>query len=143
MYHPPTVFVIADDAAVRDALSISLSMAGLKIAVYISGKAFLEAYEGEPGCLLMDLSVPELDCLAVQQALIQRNLPIPIIFLTDIGTLHDAQLALKSGAFCLLGKPVPRPLLLQHIHAAMNQDRINRSNMDGNPEPDEYSSAGS
>jgi two-component system, LuxR family, response regulator FixJ len=143
MYHPPTVFLIADDAAVRDALSISLSMDGLKIAVYHSGNAFLDAYEDEPGCLLMDLSLPELDCLAVQQALIQRNLSIPVIFLTDIGTLRDAQLAIKSGVFCLLQKPVSRSLLLKSIHEAVSQDRLNRFTRDGDAEPDKYSSAGS
>lgn len=127
MYRPSTVFIVANDAAVCDALSISLRMDDLKVTVYFSGKAFLDAYEGQLGCLLMDLSVPELDCLAVQQALIQRNLSIPIIFLTDIGTLRDAQLATKSGVFCLLQKPVSRSLLLKSIHAAIHQDRLNRS----------------
>jgi FixJ family two-component response regulator len=126
MYHPSTVFLIANDAAVGDALSMLLGIAGLKIAVYFSGKAFLEAYDDQPGCLLMDLSVPEMNCLAVQQALIQRNLTIPIIFFTGIGTLRDAELAIESGAFCLLEKPVPRSLLLKHIHEAIDQDNLNR-----------------
>lgn len=135
MYHPSTVFIIADDAPVRDALSILLSMDDLKVVAYLSGEAFLDTYEGQPGCLLMDLSVPEMDCLAVQQALINRSLKIPIIFLTGIGTEHDAQLAVMSGAFCLLEKPVPRSLLLKRIRAAMNQDRLNRSIGD-DAEPD-------
>lgn len=143
MYHPSTVFIIADDAAVRDALSISLSMDDLKVVAYLSGKAFLEAYDGQPGCLLMDLTVPEMDCLAVQQALINRSLSLPIIFMTGIGTLHDAQLAVISGAFFLLEKPVPRPLLLSCVHAAIDQDRQQRSIGDDNAEPDKYSSAGS
>ncbi|MEQ1636199.1 MAG: response regulator [Methylococcales bacterium] len=144
MSRESTVFIIADDAAVRDALSISLSMDGLKLKVYCSGSAFLNAYTADrPGCLLMDLSVPELDCLAVQQALIRRNLLLPIIFLTDFGARNDSILALDSGAFCLLEKPVSRSLLVNTIHEAIQYDVNRRSTKNNKIEKDEFSSAGS
>jgi two-component system response regulator FixJ len=118
-----TVFLIDDDAAVRDALSISLSMAGLKVEVYPSGKAFLDAYTGDrPGCLLINLSQPEMDGLTVQQELIRRNFQIPIIFMISIGMMRDSLSAMQYGTFCLLEKPFPRPLLLESICKAMKKD---------------------
>ena len=123
-----TVFLIEDDAAVRDALSISLSMAGLKVEVYPSGKAFLDAYTGDrPGCLLINLSQPDMGGLAVQQELIRRNFSIPIIYMTEIGSSRNSMSAVQSGVFCFLEKPFPRSLLLESIREAMKQDCGKRS----------------
>ena len=117
------VFLIEDDAAVRDALSISLSMAGLNVEAYPSGSAFLEVYTGDrPGCLLTNLSQHDMEGLTVQQELIRRNFTIPVIFMTEIGSIRKSLPPLPSGAFCLLEKPVPRPLLLERIREAMLQD---------------------
>ena len=100
-----TVFLIDDDAAVRDALSISLSMSGLKIEVYSSGKAFLDIYnENRPGCLLINLSQPDMGGLAVQQELIRRNFSIPIIYMTEIGSIRNSVSAVQSGCFLLPGE---------------------------------------
>ncbi len=118
-----TVFLIDEDAAVLDALSISLRMAGFKVEVYPSGKAFLDAYNGDrPGCLLVDLSQPEMEDLKVQQELIRRNISIPIIYMTEIGTIRDTLPAMQCGVFCFLEKPIPRLLLLETIRGAMQQD---------------------
>jgi two-component system, LuxR family, response regulator FixJ len=118
-----TVFLIDEDAAVRDAVSISLSMAGFIVKDYPSGKAFLDVYsEDQPGCLLINLSQPEMEGLTVQQELIKRNFSIPVIFMTEIGSVRDSVLAMQSGAFCFLEKPIPRPLLLESIREAMRQD---------------------
>jgi len=118
-----TVFLIDEDAAVRDALNISLRMAGLKVEVYLSGKAFLDAYTGiRPGCLLINLSQPEMEGLTVQPELIRRNISIPIIYMTEIGSIRDSMPAMQAGAFCFLEKPIPRLLLLERIREAMEQD---------------------
>ena len=78
-----TVFLIEDDAAVRDALSISLNMAGLNVEVYPSGSAFLEVYtEDRPGCLVINLSQPDREGLTVQQELITSQF-------SDPGYFHD------------------------------------------------------
>jgi FixJ family two-component response regulator len=123
-----TVFLIDDDAAVRDALSISLSLSGLKIEVYSSGKAFLAVYkENRPGCLLINLSQPDMGGLAVQQELIKRNFSIPIIYMTEIGSICNSVSTVQSEAFCFLEKPFPRSLLLQSIREAMEQDCGKRS----------------
>jgi len=123
-----TVFLIDDDAAVRDALSISLSMSGLKIEVYSSGKAFLDIYnENRPGCLLINLSQPDIGGLAVQQELIRRNFSIPIIYMTEIGSIRNSVSAVQSGVFCFLEKPFPRSLLLESIREAIEQDCGKRS----------------
>lgn len=127
MCHKSTVFFIEDDIAVRDALSISLTMAGLTIEVYPSGTLFLAAYTNDrPGCLLINLSQPDMEGLAVQQELIIRRFLIPIIFMTDIGTIRGSLPALQSGAFCLLEKPFSRQLLLDCIRAALEHDCRNR-----------------
>ena len=118
-----TVFLIEDDAAVRDALSISLSMAGLNVEVYPSGSAFLEVYTVDhPGCLVINLSQPDMEGLTVQKELIRRNFPIPVIFMTEIGSIRNALPDMQAGTFCVLEKPVPRPLLLERIREAMLQD---------------------
>ena len=127
MYIDSTVFLIEDDAAVRDAITISLAMAGFKVEEYSSGKAFLDAYNGDrPGCILINLRQPEMEGLIMQQELIRRNISIPIIFMTEIGSVWNSALPMQYGAFCLLEKPIPRPLLLESVREAMKQDLGNR-----------------
>ena len=123
-----TVFLIEDDVAVRDALSISLRMAGLIVEAYSSGKAFLEACNADrQGCLLINLSQGEMGGLTVQQELIRRNVLTPIIFMSEIGTIQDYLPILQAGTFFLLEKPFSRLLLLKSICAAMKQDDRNSS----------------
>ena len=94
-----------DDAAVRDALSISLTMAGLKVEVYHSGKAFLDDYtEDRPGCLLINLIQSEMDGLTVQQELIRRNFQIPIIFMIGIGMMPGLFVGYAVWNFLLTGE---------------------------------------
>jgi two-component system, LuxR family, response regulator FixJ len=120
-----TVFLIDNDAAVLDALSISLSMAGLKVEVYSSWKAFLDVNtEDRPGCLLINISQAEIDGLFVKEELIKRNFHIPFIFMTEIGSIWNSLFAVQSGAFCLLEKPIPRQLLLESIRKAIEWNNI-------------------
>ena len=128
MYIDSTVFLIEEDAAVRDATTISLDMAGFKVEEYTSGKAFLDAYSGDrPGCILINLGQPEMEGLIIQQEFIRRKISIPIIFMTEIASMWDSVLPMQYGAFCLLEKPISRLLLLENIREAMKQDRGNRS----------------
>jgi FixJ family two-component response regulator len=74
LYIDSIVFLIEDDAAVQDAIKISLAMAGFNVEEYSSGKAFLDAYNGDrPGCILINLRQPEMEGLIMQQELIRRN----------------------------------------------------------------------
>lgn len=128
MYIDSTVFLIEEDAAVRDAITISLAMAGFKVEEYTSGKAFQDAYSVDrPGCILMNLRQPEMEGLIMQQEFIRRNISIPIIFMTEIGSIWDSVQPMHYGAFCLLEKPIARLLLLENVRDAMNQDCENRS----------------
>jgi RNA polymerase sigma factor (sigma-70 family) len=117
------VFLVDDDEAVRDALDFSLQQAGFVVESYDSGERFLDAYTGSrPGCLLMDLCMPGMDGLAVQQELIKRQLRIPIIFMSGNGTIRASVSAMKAGALDFLEKPFSRPLLLERIREALDQD---------------------
>ena len=123
-----TVFLIEDDVAVRDALSISLRMAGLIVEDYSSGQAFLETCNADRrGCLLINLSQGEMGGLKMQQELFRRNVLTPIIFMSEIGTIQDYLPILQAGTFFLLEKPFSRSLLLKSISAAMEQDYQNSS----------------
>jgi two-component system response regulator FixJ len=120
-----TVFLIEDDVAVRDALSISLRMAGLIVEAYSSGKAFLEACNADrQGCVLINLSQSEIGGLTLQQELIRRNVLTPIILMTEIGTIQDYLPTMQAGNFFLLEKPFSRSLLLESICAATNGTRL-------------------
>ena len=127
MYHEPTVFLADDDEAVRDALSISLQEAGFAVETFASGKEFLRAYQSSrPGCLLMDLCMPDLSGLAVQEELINRDIQIPVIFMTGYGTIRDSVAAIKAGALDFLEKPFSRTLLLDRVGEAIELDRHRR-----------------
>jgi FixJ family two-component response regulator len=71
---------------------------------------------------VINLSQPDREGLTVQQELIRRNFPIPVIFMTEIGSILNSLPGMPSGAFCLLEKPVPRHLLLERIREAILQD---------------------
>ncbi|MBS1213915.1 MAG: Two-component response regulator, LuxR/FixJ family, partial [Proteobacteria bacterium] len=119
----PTVFVVDDDEAVRDALCMSLTEAGLPVECFDSGEKFMAACKPDrPGCLLLDLSMPGMDGLAVQAELRRRRIDTPIVFMTAYGTIRDSVSAIKAGAFDFLEKPVSRTLLLDRIRNALTLD---------------------
>jgi len=76
---------------------------------------------------LINLSQPDMGGLAVQQELIRRNFSIPIIYMTEIGSIRNSVSAVQSDVFCFLEKPFPRSLLLESIREAMEQDCGKRS----------------
>jgi FixJ family two-component response regulator len=134
-----TVFLIEDDVAVRDALSISLRMAGLIVEVYSSGKAFLETCKADrQGCLLINLSQGEMGGLTMQQELIRRNVLTPIILMTEIGTIQDYLPTMQTGTFFLLEKPFSRSLLLESIYAALEQGCRNSSVINAQAGTDDF-----
>jgi len=121
--HEATVFLLDDDEAVRDALSVSLRHAGFRVEPYSSGPSFLNAFDGDrPGCLLLDLCMPEMDGLSVQQELIARDVRLPVVFMTAHGTIRDSVSALKAGAVDFLEKPFSRTELLECVGEALARD---------------------
>lgn len=119
----PTIFIIDDDPAVRDALSMMIEQEGFIAKTFESGKAFLEAYQSECcGCVVTDVRMPEMDGLQLQKELIRQHKILPIIFLTAYGDIPMTVSAVKAGAMDFLTKPVTREKLLASVYAAIRED---------------------
>ena len=122
-----TVFVVDDDHAVRDALSALLRVAGWRVRCFGSSSDFLESFDPDlPGCLVLDLMLPGLDGLALQQALAERELEIPIIFVTGHGDVPTSVRAIKAGAVDFLEKPFDQDLLCRRVAEALALDEARR-----------------
>jgi two-component system, LuxR family, response regulator FixJ len=118
-----TVFLIDDDASVRDSLSLLLSLKGVRTQTFAAAKAFLETYRPEwRGCVLTDLQMPEMSGLDLQQALHDRGISLPVVVLTAHGDVRTTRLAMKNGAFDFLEKPVDDEILLDVLKNAIRED---------------------
>lgn len=123
MAEETTVFVVDDDEAVRRSLRWLIESVGLKVETFASAKEFLANYRpGRPGCLVLDVRMPEMSGLDLQEKLLSANIRIPIIFLTGHGDVPMAVRAMKSGATDFIGKPFNDQLLLDRIQRAIKQD---------------------
>jgi FixJ family two-component response regulator len=123
----PTVFVIDDDAAVRKAVARLPHSVRIEAAVFASPVEFLAAYDPDiPGCLLLDLEMPDLNGLELQQALTERGGALPIIFLSAHGDVPLSVQAMKAGASDFLTKPVRDQVLRAAVRAAFEKDRVAR-----------------
>jgi FixJ family two-component response regulator len=123
----PTVFVVDDDPAVLKSLSRLLRSAGLAVATFSSPREFLDRHDpNTPGCLVLDVAMPGLNGLELQQALIARDHELAIIFLTGHGDIPMSVNAMKRGAVDFLTKPVDDDHLLKAIRVAIEKDRLQR-----------------
>lgn len=118
-----TVFIVDDDAAIRDALVQLLEAAGLRAEAHAGGPAFLEAYADQPGCLLLDMAMPGMTGLDVQAALKARGAAIPVLFLTGHGDIPMAVQAVQTGAVDFLEKPIKGAALLERVRRALKLDQ--------------------
>ncbi|HQR72783.1 MAG TPA: response regulator [Burkholderiaceae bacterium] len=124
---PPTVFVVDDDAAVRDSIAELVESVGLRCETHASAPAFLQAFDPErPGCLVLDVRMAEMSGLALQERLNTLRARIPVIMLTGHGDVPMAVQALKAGAVDFLQKPYREQALLDSIHAALALDAAER-----------------
>ncbi len=114
-----SVFVVDDDDAFRDSLSWLLESSPFKIHTFASGEAFLQDYNGDPGCLLLDIRMPGISGLALQQELLRRKIKIPTLILTGHGDIPVAVSAIKNGALNFIEKPFDDQVLLEQIDKAM------------------------
>jgi two-component system, LuxR family, response regulator FixJ len=115
-----TVFVVDDDAAVRNGLKFLLHSAGYVAEVFASAQALLSAYDPEwSGCILLDVQMPSMTGPELQQELNRRGWSIPVIFITGHGTIPLAIEAIKAGAFDLIEKPLQEEQLLDCIRRAL------------------------
>jgi two-component system, LuxR family, response regulator FixJ len=118
-----TVFVIDDDASVRDSINLILSLKGMRTQLFSSGEDFLEAYRPEwRGCILTDLQMPGMSGLDLQQALHERGVLLPVVVLTAHGDVPTTRVAMKGGAFDFLEKPINDEVLLDVLKNAIRED---------------------
>jgi two-component system, LuxR family, response regulator FixJ len=119
----PMVMVVDDDAGVRNATRSLLKSVGLDAALYSSAQEFLDTYKAEqPGCLLLDIRMPGMSGLELQQQLNLRGAVIPVIFMTGHGDIPMAVEAMQHGAFDFLQKPFRDQDLLDRIQRAIVKD---------------------
>ena len=123
----PTVFIVDDDAAVRNSLRLLVKSVGLSAAVFVSAQEFLASYDpSQPGCLVLDVRMPGMSGLELQQHLNLRGAVIPVIFITGHGDIPMAVEAMQHGAFDFLQKPFRDQDLIDRIQRALEKDRENR-----------------
>jgi len=121
------VFVVDDDAAVRKAVSRLLRSAGIAVADFASPREFLAQHDPtSPGCLVLDIAMPEFNGLQLQTALGEKGSILPIIFLSGHGDVSKSVQAMKHGAFDFLTKPVKDKDLLPAIRTAIERDAVAR-----------------
>jgi RNA polymerase sigma factor (sigma-70 family) len=119
----PIVYLVDDDAAVRDALSLLLTFRGFGCRTFVSAESFLDAWQPDwRGCLLLDLRLEGMDGLQLQQTLAERGSLLPVIFLTGHGDVAHARTALKGGAIDFLEKPVEDTDLLAAVREALARE---------------------
>jgi FixJ family two-component response regulator len=122
-----TVFLVDDDHAVRDALELLLESASFKTASFESAQAFLDAYShDEAGCLVLDIRMPDMTGMELQDALVAKEITLPIIFLTGHGNVSMSARAFRTGAVDFMEKPFDESALLDRIREAIQLDRTNR-----------------
>lgn len=129
----PLVSVVDDDAAARSSLRLLLKSLGLAAVAYDSAASLLSSYDpGQPGCLLLDIRMPGMNGLELQQVLTQRGAVNPIIFITGHGDIPMAVEAMQHGAFDFLQKPFRDQELLDRVQCALAKDRSIREQLRGN-----------
>jgi FixJ family two-component response regulator len=119
----PTIFVIDDDTSIRRALSYLLQSVGYNVETYSSAEEFLrrEHYDGV-GCIILDVRMPGLSGMDLQEKLMRSDYRMPIIFLTGHGELSMGVQAMKKGAIDFLTKPCDDEQLLEAVHSAIEKD---------------------
>ncbi len=125
-----TVYVVDDDDGMRRALSLLLNTVGFKTAAFASPKEFLDTFKPDAaGCLVLDIRMPGMSGLELQQHLNRMGSMLPVIFITGHGDVPMAVQAMKEGAFEFVQKPFRDQDLLDRINHALEQDKENRSSL--------------
>jgi len=125
---PAQVHVVDDDPAVRAALARLLRSREYEVLLHESAEAFLAAHDPDAGgCILLDVSMPGLDGPGLQQQLVERGDPMPIIFLTGAADVPVCAAAMRSGAIDFLMKPVDEEELVRAITMALQHDVVRRT----------------
>lgn len=127
MNHEQTVFVVDDDEAIRDSLSMLLESVGLPHQLYSTAMGFLDELNRQRhGCLVLDIRMPGMSGLELQTELLRREVMLPVIFITGHGDIGMAVKAMRLGALDFITKPFHEQELLDRIHGALTYDLSKR-----------------
>ena len=125
-----TVFIVDDDEGVREGLGLLLETVGQPYESYSSAIEFLDAYDpGKGGCLVLDIRMPRMSGLELQEKINEQSSPIPIIFITGHGDIPMAVDAMRRGALDFIRKPFREQDLLDRINEALDLDAGKRKNV--------------
>ena len=117
----PTVFIVDDDDAVRRFLCGLIASVDVPVEAFVSAQEFLDSFElGRAGCLLLDIRMPGMSGLELQQELERRTIDLPVIVLTGHGNVQVAVTAMKAGAVDFIEKPFNNELLLDKVQRALS-----------------------
>ncbi|MET1754529.1 response regulator transcription factor [Novosphingobium sp. RD2P27] len=128
-----TIHIVDDEDAIRKSASFMLKTSGFEVAAWASGVEFLRNVKNaRPGCILLDVRMPEMDGLEVQQMLIERGVAMPVVILTGHGDVSIAVRAMKAGAIDFIEKPFEKAVLLSAIESAFErlndaEERVSRA----------------
>ena len=127
MQREPTVVLVDDDQSVRDALKWLIESVDLHVDTYASAAEFLESFDpAVPGCLVLDVRMPGISGLELQENLAAHKCGLPVIIITGHADVAMCVRAFEGGAFAFLEKPVDQQQLLEQVQKAIEQDRKNR-----------------
>lgn len=127
---PELIYVIDDDADVRESLQWLLESVGLRVACYDTALQFLEGYtQGACGCIVMDVRMPGLSGISAQQKLPEYGIDLPVIMISAHGNIDMAVTAMSQGAVTFLEKPFDDQALIDHVQNALAKDRSHRQRL--------------
>ena len=117
------VYLVDDDPSILDSLSVLIKSTGLNIKNFASAENFLDSYSPEqPGCLILDVRMPVMGGLELQEELAKRQIQVPIIFISGNAEIPDTAKAFRAGAVDFLEKPFDSHLLIERINEAIAKD---------------------
>ncbi len=121
------VYVVDDDVSVRKAMTRMFKSLGLEVATFSTAREFLDCRQKDvPGCLILDVQMPGLTGLELQEELVAHQVDLPIVFMTGHGDIPMTVKAMRSGAVDFLPKPVDEQQLVQTVHQAIERNARKR-----------------
>ena len=122
-----TIFVVDDDEAVRDSLGALLESAGFEVETFSSGADFLDRLDPKRGgCIVLDVRMPGLSGLEIQEKLTEKRITLPVIIITGHGDVPIAVQAIKAGAIDFIEKPFGDDVILESVGRALERGRRNK-----------------
>lgn len=125
-----TVFIVDDDEAMRSSLARLLSGVGIASETFSTARAFLAAYDNQPGCLLIDVRMPGMSGIDLQKTLVEQKHEIPVIMMTGHGDVPMAVDALKRGAMDFVEKPFRAQVMLDLVRKALEKGAARRAQVE-------------